>query len=260
MLVNVLSESLEVVDSFDIDFFDEVQVEAKKRISSGLVKVGFFFLVGDTFWRVVETDGTLTIEIDNELTEEAKRVTRNRTREETRNVDDDHLATPSNMDITVLNKQNREVSGFTVASDRELAQEIRKLEAIKRVEIGYGVVSDDGRKWKVGGVAGWPVLVGTPTQKEIDRTTPTLTLCGVCKAKVSSNAPTCPHCGEPRPAGNAPPTERCVNCRTEIAVDASICPHCRTHQDADQYWANWWGFVIVFLLIFWGLGYILTNL
>ena len=79
MRVNILNESLEVVDSFDISFIDEIQVEAKKRISSGSVKVGFFLRAGDTFWRVVETGGTLAIEIDEEL---AKRVTRFRTREE----------------------------------------------------------------------------------------------------------------------------------------------------------------------------------
>ena len=96
MRVNILDESLEVVDSFDISFLDEIQVEAKKRIRSGSVKVGFFFRAGDTFWRVVDTDGTVTIEIDDELTEEAKRATRSRTREEARNADDEQSVEPQN--------------------------------------------------------------------------------------------------------------------------------------------------------------------
>lgn len=96
MLVNILNESLEVVDSFDISFFDEIQVEAKKRIRSGSVNVGFFFRARNTFWRVVETDGTVSIEIDDELTEEAKRATRFRTREKARNADDEQSEEPQN--------------------------------------------------------------------------------------------------------------------------------------------------------------------
>ena len=81
MLVKVLNESLEVVDSFNISFLAQIQLEAEKRISSGSVKIGYFFRSGDTFWRVVEVDKTLTIEIDAELTDEAKRVTEYGSRE-----------------------------------------------------------------------------------------------------------------------------------------------------------------------------------
>ena len=41
--------------------------------------VGYFFRAGDTFWRVIESDGTVAIQIDQELTEKAKRVTKQRT-------------------------------------------------------------------------------------------------------------------------------------------------------------------------------------
>ena len=76
MLVKVLNESLEVVDTFNVSFFDEVKGEAKKRIRSGSVSVGYFFRSGDIFWRVIERDGTVTFQIDQELTEKAKRVTK----------------------------------------------------------------------------------------------------------------------------------------------------------------------------------------
>ena len=81
MLVDILTESREVVDSFKVCFFDEIMGEAKNRIQSGSIRAGHFFRAGDTFWRVVEADGTLAIEIDKELTEEAKRLTEDRARE-----------------------------------------------------------------------------------------------------------------------------------------------------------------------------------
>ncbi|MDB4676918.1 hypothetical protein OAF09_01680 [bacterium] len=88
MLVNILNESGDVVDSFKVCFFDEVKVEAKKRIQSGLTRAGHFFHAGDTFWRVVEADGTLAIEIDKKLTEKAKRMTQDRAREREQAIDD----------------------------------------------------------------------------------------------------------------------------------------------------------------------------
>jgi len=53
--------------------------------------------------------------------------------------------------------------------------------------------------------------------------------CPECGGKVSTMAPTCPHCGF---AGHAETSARCAECEGEVTAQATSCPHCGAPQAA----------------------------